>query len=98
MEKNRLLDRRHNVEETAPNTPLFALIVRPQTVSNDFARLGPANANEVEKVSSWHSLDAEKDECAHLRHFRIANNVDFLLSDGQSLQRMVILLWLAGKA
>ena len=92
VNQHRLLDGFEDGKEFPPNLPLVLDGVRPQAVLDGGFAIADAQADEVVEIAVGQALDIQIDGRAFDLQFRAANDVDLLLPNRQSLQRVVILL------
>ena len=81
-----------------PNLPLFPNRVRPQAMLDGGFAVADADADEVIEIAVGQALDIQIDRRSFDFQFRAADDVDFLLPNRQSLERVVVFLSFAAQS
>jgi hypothetical protein len=91
-------DGSEDAKEFTPNLALVLDSVSPQAVLNGGFAAADADADEVVEIDVRQALDIEINWRTFNLKFRASNDVDFLLTNRQCLQRMVVFLSLISQA
>ena len=97
MDQDWTLNCGQDAEEFAPDSFLILGAIGPQTVLNSSVGRVEANTDEVIEVAIWKPFDIEIDWCTLNLQFWTADDVDFVLSYRESLERVVIFLIFASE-
>src|SRR4051794_7646288 len=94
MNQHRLLNSFEDGKEFPPNLPLVRDGVRPQAVLDGGVAIADAQADEVIEILIRQSLDIQVNGRAFNLEFRASDDMNFLLSNSQRLEGVMILLTL----
>ena len=86
------LDGLEDAKQFPPDPPLVLHAVCPQAVLDGRCAIADTYADEVVEIAVWQALDIQIDGCAFDLQLRATDDVDFLLPNRESFQRVVVFL------